>query len=243
VAVVSQAMAHLLWPGRNAVGECMRLGADTMPCTTVIGISEDARQESLTAAEGGHYYLPIAQYHPEGAALFVRMREGATGEEERIRRELQPLMPGDAYITVTALKEIVGGQMQSWRLGATMFLAFGGLALVLAAIGLYSVIAYDVAQRTHELGVRIALGARMGDVMRLVVGDGMRIALLGVLLGSMLALWAGRWIAPLLYEQSPRDPAVFGLVTAVLLGVALCASTIPALRASRVNPNTALRSE
>jgi ABC-type antimicrobial peptide transport system permease subunit len=114
---------------------------------------------------------------------------------------------------------------------------------MLAAIGLYSVIAYDVAQRTHELGVRIALGARMGDVMRLVVGDGLRIALVGVLLGGMLALWAGRWIAPLLYEQSPHDPRVFGAVTGVLLAVALLASAIPALRASRVNPNSALRSE
>ncbi|MEO8635731.1 MAG: ABC transporter permease [Gemmatimonadales bacterium] len=243
VAVVSQAMAQLLWPGRNAVGECMRVGADTMPCTTVVGISEDAKQESLTSSSGGHYYLPIVQYHPEGAALFVRMRQSATGAEEQLRRELQPLMPGDAYVTVTALKEIVGGQIQSWRLGATMFLAFGGLALVLAAIGLYSVIAYDVAQRTHELGVRIALGARVGDVMRLVVGDGLRIALLGVAIGGIIALWAGRWIAPLLYEQSPRDPLVFGAVTGVLLGVALLASAIPALRASRVNPNTALRSE
>jgi ABC-type antimicrobial peptide transport system permease subunit len=152
-------------------------------------------------------------------------------------------MPGDAYLTATPLAEIVGEQTQSWRFGATMFLAFGGLALLLAAIGLYSVIAYEVEQRTHELGIRIALGARLGDVMRLVIGGGLRIALVGIVIGGMLALWAGRWIAPLLFDQSPRDPLVFGVVTGVLLVVALVASAVPARRAARVNPDLALRSE
>jgi ABC-type antimicrobial peptide transport system permease subunit len=124
-----------------------------------------------------------------------------------------------------------------------MFLAFGGLALVLASIGLYSVIAYDVAQRTHELGVRIALGARLRDLVRLVLGDGLRFALLGVAAGSGIALWAGRWIEPLLFDQSPRDPFIFGAVAAVLLTAALIASLIPALRASRVDPSMALRVE
>jgi ABC-type antimicrobial peptide transport system permease subunit len=152
-------------------------------------------------------------------------------------------MPGDGYITTTSMHDIVDPQVRSWRLGATMFLAFGGLALVLAAIGLYSVIGYDVAQRTHELGIRIALGARLGDVVRLVVGDGLRVALIGMAVGGVVALWAGRWIAPLLFAQSPRDPVVFAAVTAVLLAVALLASAIPALRATRVNPNVALREE
>ncbi len=243
VAVVDQAMARLLWPGQNALGQCMRVGADTMPCTTVVGISEDAKQESLRSSAGGHYYLPITQYHPEDATIFVRMKRAAAGQQENIRRQLQPLMPGDAYLTATPLEEIVGEQTQSWRFGATMFLAFGGLALVLAAIGLYSVIAYDVAQRTHELGVRIALGARLGDVVRMVVRDGLRIALTGVVIGGIIALWAGRWIAPLLFDQSPRDPLIFGAVTAVLIGVAVLASALPALRAARVNPSVALRAE
>ena len=124
-----------------------------------------------------------------------------------------------------------------------MFLAFGGLALVLAAIGLYSVMAYDVAQRTHELGVRIALGARASHLLRLVVGDGLRFAVIGIVLGSAISLWTGRWMAPLLFSESPRDPAVFGVVTSVLLCVALIASALPAARASRVDPNSALRSE
>ena len=243
VAVVDQAMARLLWPGQNALGQCMRVGADTMPCTTIVGIAEAAKQENLTSTGGGHYYLPITQYHAEDATLFVRMTQAAAGARESVRRQLQPLMPGDAYLTATPLTEIVGEQTQSWRFGATMFLAFGGLALLLAAIGLYSVIVYDVEHRTHELGIRIALGAGLGDVMRLVIGGGLRIALCGILLGGMLALWAGHWIAPLLFDQSPRDPLVFGVVTGVLLIVALVASAVPARRAARVNPDLALRSE
>ncbi len=152
-------------------------------------------------------------------------------------------MPGDGYLTVNSMSDIVSPNVRSWQLGATMFLAFGGLALVLAAIGLYSVIAYDVAQRTHELGVRIALGARLGDVVRLVVGDGLRFAVVGMAIGGIIAVGAGHWIEPLLYAQSPRDPLVFGVVTAVLLAVAALASAVPAFRATRVNPNVALRTE
>jgi ABC-type antimicrobial peptide transport system permease subunit len=124
-----------------------------------------------------------------------------------------------------------------------MFLVFGGLALVLSGIGLYSVVAYDVAQRTHELGVRIALGASVSDVIRVVVGDGLRFILIGILFGGGLALWAGRWIQPLLYAVSPRDPVVFGVVAGVLLFAAGLASLLPALRASRVDPTVALRTE
>jgi ABC-type antimicrobial peptide transport system permease subunit len=124
-----------------------------------------------------------------------------------------------------------------------MFVAFGVLALVLAAIGLYSVIAYNVAQRTHELGVRVALGAQSGDVVRLVVTDGLRLAGVGVAIGAGLAFWAGRWVKPLLFNVSPRDPAIFAIVATTLIGVAIAASWLPALRASRVDPNVALRSD
>ena len=145
--------------------------------------------------------------------------------------------------TVTPLAEILGSQTQSWRLGATLFTLFGGLALVLAAIGLYSVIAYNVAQRTHELGVRVALGAEMRHLVRLVLVEGMKLALVGVVLGGAIALFVGRWVKPLLFDVSPRDPAVFAGVGAVLLGVAALASLIPARRAGRVDPIEALRSE
>jgi ABC-type antimicrobial peptide transport system permease subunit len=152
-------------------------------------------------------------------------------------------MPGASYVTITPFGEIIGSQKRSWHLGATMFACFGALALVLAAIGLYSVIAYNVAQRTHELGVRRALGAQAADVVRLVVSDGLRLAGVGVAIGVVAAFWAGKWVKPLLFDVSPKDPAVFVFVALALIVVAVAASWIPAMRASRVDANVALRSE
>ncbi|HXI20980.1 MAG TPA: ABC transporter permease, partial [Gemmatimonadales bacterium] len=243
VVVVSAAMARTLWPGRDPLGQCLRVDADTMPCTTVVGVAEDIKQTSITEDTGLHYYLPIDQYHPASAVLFARVRGDPAAVAEALRRQLQPLMPGDGYVSVTPMRDIVDPELQSWRLGATMFLIFGGLALVLAAIGLYSVIAYDVAQRRHELGVRMALGARGADVVGLVLRDGIRFAVTGVALGGMVALWAGRWLGPLLFAESPRDPLVFGLVALALLAVAALASALPASRAARVDPTVAIRAE
>jgi putative ABC transport system permease protein len=152
-------------------------------------------------------------------------------------------MPGAAYSTAMPLDRLIDPQRRSWKFGATMFVAFGGLALVLAAIGLYSLIAYDVAQRTQELGVRLALGASVSDVMRLVMSSGVRLVAVGVIIGGGLALWGSKWMENLMFQQSPRDPLVFGSVTIVLLAVALLASAGPAIRASRVDPNVALRSD
>jgi predicted permease len=243
VAVVSDGMARTLWPGRDAIGQCMRMIADTMPCTYVVGIAEDIKSQSLGADSSHYYYLPAPQFRPQAGGLFVRVSGNAAQMKEAVRKSLQSLMPGAAYVNVTPMEDIVGGQKQSWHLGATMFVVFGGLALVLAAIGLYSVIAYNVAQRTHELGVRRALGAQAVDVMRLVVSDGLRVASLGVAIGVVAALWAGKWAKPLLFEESARDPLVFAIVTVTLIVVAGVASSIPALRASKVEANVALRSE
>jgi ABC-type antimicrobial peptide transport system permease subunit len=124
-----------------------------------------------------------------------------------------------------------------------MFVAFGVLALVVTAVGLYGVIGYNVTQRMHELGVRVALGAQARDILGLVVGQGVRFAGAGIALGTVLAYGASRWIEPLLFEQSATDPMVYSLVAAVLLFVGLVASAAPAMRASRADPNTALRSE
>jgi ABC-type antimicrobial peptide transport system permease subunit len=162
---------------------------------------------------------------------------------EQIRRSLQSAMPGQQYVTVRRMETLLDEQRRSWRVGATMFVAFGVLALVVAAIGLYGVIAYNVGQRMHELGVRIALGARGGDVIGLVVGYGVRLSLAGVLIGCALAVIAARWIEPLLFQQSATDPVVLGAVSAVLVAVALVASAGPAVRAMRADPNTALRSD
>src|SRR6185312_12959329 len=241
--VVSEGMAKTLWPGRSAIGQCVKVGADTVPCTYVVGIAENIKERQLDNDPGLYYYMPIAQYHPDMGGLFVRTRGPAVDYQESVRRMLQPVMPGASYLVVTPFTQVLGGETQSWRLGATMFVVFGTLALVLAAIGLYSVITYNVAQRTHELGVRAALGARMGDLARLVVREAMQLTVAGVALGLGLALFVARWVEPLLFHESPRDPWVFGIVAAVLLGVAAVASFMPAQRAARADPMQALRSD
>jgi ABC-type antimicrobial peptide transport system permease subunit len=242
VMVVSTAMAGALWPGRDPLGLCVRIGGDTVPCTTVVGVAEDIKSRSLGDDPAFFYYLAAEQFHPDQGGLFVRVHDAA-GARETVRRALQPLMPGPSYVTVTPVSEAVSGETQSWRLGAMLFTVFGLLALVLAAIGLYSVIAYNVARRTHEMGVRMALGAGMRDLVRLVLTEGVVLAGAGVALGTAIALIVSRWVAPLLFEESPRDPTVFGVVAATLLAVALVASLVPARRAGRVDPMRALRSE
>jgi predicted permease len=242
VAVVSEDMARILWPGKDALGECLRVGADTMPCTTVVGIAENAVQNSLSESAQFRYYLPIDQHDPSrGFALMLRMRTDPGVVAEGVRKALQRVMPGMTYVTVRPMRDLIDGERRSWKLGATMFVAFGGLALVVAAVGLYSVIGYNVAQRTHELGVRIALGARAGTVVRMVVGQGVWFGWWGVVIGSGLALGASRWLEPLLFRQSARDPAVFGAVAGVLLLVAVVASSLPAWRAARADPSEILR--
>jgi len=162
---------------------------------------------------------------------------------ESLRRHLQPLMPGDSYLTATPFRKIIDEHVESWRAGATMFLAFGSLALVRAAVGLYSVIAYNVTQRTQELGVRLALGAQQRDVLQLIVAEGFRYAVVGVAIGGIIALGAAGRVQPLLFNQSARDPVVFGAAIGILLVVAIVATLVPAWRASRLDANIALRAE
>lgn len=241
--VVSEAMAKALWPGAEPIGQCVKVGGDTVPCTYVVGVAENIKEQSLSDDPGRFYYMSADQFHPDMGGLFVRTTGDAAGSKEAIRRRLQALMPGVSYLNVTPLADVLGHETSSWRMGATMFTVFGFLALLLAAIGLYSVIAYNVAQRTRELGVRVALGAGTRDVIRLVMTEGMRLALVGVGLGAVIALVIARWVKPLLFEQSPRDPVVFAGVAGVLLAVAALASFLPARRAGRVDPMEALRAE
>ena len=248
VVVVSDAMAKAVWPGQDAIGQQFRLYGKDMPMLTVVGIAEDVRAGRLRGDPELWYYLPAEQYgamYDEALSLQVLVRVTGRAEDylETIRRQLQPQMPGEGFVTAIAMRSIIEPNQQSWRFGATMFVAFGGLALLLAAIGLYSVIAYAVAQRSHELGVRIALGASVGDVVRMVLRQGLSFAVAGIVIGGVIALWAGRFVEPLLFQQSPRDPVIFGAVAATLLLVAVIATVRPAIRATRVNPTEALRAD
>src|SRR5438874_9783045 len=243
VMVVSDAMAKALWPGRDPLGKCVRVGADTAPCSYVVGVAENIKSQQLGDDPGLFYYLSTAQWHPGQGGLFIRTRGEGARYVETIRRRLQQVMPGAACVTVTPLRDILGEQTRSWQLGATMFLAFGALALALAAIGLYSVMAYTVAQRTQEMGVRASLGAQERDLIKLVITEGLRVGVVGIVIGVMMALAGGQWLGPLLFQESPHDPLVFGFVTVVLLGTTVLASFVPSRRAARVDPMVALRYE
>jgi predicted permease len=241
VAVLSQGAAQRIWPGVNPIGRCFKLGQD-QPCITVVGTAQDIRP-SFGDDPTLQVYVPIAQQPQPEMRLFIRTRGDAARSTEAVRRALQPLMPGAAYVNADALEDIVATEYRSWRLGSTMFSIFGLLALLVAAVGLYSVVAYDVSQRTQELGVRVALGASAGKVIRLVLADGVRVVTLGLALGAIVAVAFANRVTPLLYHVSGRDPVTYAFVVLVLLAVALAASLAPALRASRVDPNIALRAE
>ena len=241
--VVSQSMAAKLWPGKDPIGKCVRMNADTMPCNYVVGVAHDIKDGTLDDTPSMHYYLSDLQHYPNTGGVFVRVRGNAADQAEAVRRSMQREMPGDGYVTTNPFSKILEMSIRSWKLGAAMFAVFGAVALLLAAMGLYSVVAYSVAQRTHEMGVRIALGADARDLVRLVLREGLSVALLGIAIGAVLALAAAHWIAPLLFNESARDPAVFVLVALLLAAVAAAASLVPALRASRVDPAQALRAD
>jgi predicted permease len=248
VAVVSEGMAARIWPGQDALNRCMHIGGwnqrpDTMPCTTVVGVAEDAVYDPV-ADRPFRYYLPVEQFPQYGASLLVlRATADPVLLVNDVSRAFQRVMPGRSYVTVRPARDRIDEQRRSWRVGATLFAGFGALALLVAAVGLYGVVAYNVAQRMPELGVRIALGAHTHHVVWLVIGQGLRFSLAGVALGSALALAAAPWIEPLLFRQSARDPALFGLVSAVLVAIALLACAVPAMHATRAHPATVLRGE
>ena len=241
VAVVSETLAEKLWPGKDPIGQCVKINADTMPCTSVVGVARDVRWGSLGDNDRMQIYLP--KNLEDSGWLFIRTAGDPARLVEPLRRELQRVMPGAAYVNVRSVSSTLDFVLRPWRLGATMFTLFGGLALVVAAVGLYGVIAYSVTQRTHEMGVRAALGAKRGDLLRLVMGEGLRITVVGIVLGAAASLAAGRFLASLLFGVTASDPGTFILVAVVLLGVAGLASVIPAWRAARADPTSALRAD
>lgn len=245
VIVVSDAMAAKLWPGQNPLGKCVKVDADTVPCSTVVGVAEGILRGG---AEWGadtklQYYMHIDQYDRNYGSLFVRTSRPADEMKETIRREIQALLPAPQYVNARTLSSILEPNMRQWQLGATMFTLFGGLALVLAAVGLYSIISYSVAQRTREMGIRVALGAKSADVVGMVMSEGLRLTLIGVVIGAVLSYFGAPRLQKLLFHVEPREPAVFAIVTVVLLAVAALATMVPAVRASRVDPQEALRAE
>lgn len=245
--VVNDAMAALVWPGREAIGQCLQFLKRENPCYTVVGVVETVRRDHVVETEPGpQFYLPLGNTplrEVNGTTIIVRTRPNASAAAAaELRLALRRAFPA-AEPRVTPMTQNLEPEYRPWRLGATLFSALGLLALVVALFGIYSTVSYGVTQRTHEFGVRIALGAGIGDVLRQVVGEGVRTVMLGVALGVMLALAAGKLVAALLYGIAPQNPAVLGLAAVTLLVVAALAAIVPAWRAARVDPILALRAD
>jgi predicted permease len=244
VIVVNEALARAAWPDRSPVGDCVYTSFAKDVCIEVVGVVANARTFSLREAQPKlWYYRPLAPDDVDSRVLLVRATPGTPGIDAAIQRTLRDIDPTLPYMDVRVLGDVLDPQMRPWRLGATLFTTFGVLAMLLALLGLYAAVAYAVTQRTREIGVRIAVGATAGSVVRLVLCDGARIALTGIVMGLALAFIGGPFIADLLFDVSPRDPAVLASVGVGVLLAAMLASLLPARRAARVDPVAALRVE
>ena len=243
VAIVNETMARLLWPGESAIGKCFLVGSDKR-CAGIIGVVPDARRFNAVEDASMHFYVPFTDDSSEFiTALVVRARGRPQDLVAPVRAALQQTAANLPYAAVTPLADLVAPSIRPWRLGTTMFGVFAGLALVLAAVGLYGVLSYTVAQRSHEIGIRMAMGARRGNVLGLMVGQGVKIAALGAGIGAVAALAGGRVLSSLLYGVSPRDPLVLLGAAVIPVVVAAIASYVPARRAAKVDPVVALRYE
>ena len=243
--VVNEQMARTIWPERNPLGRRLSFSGPQGPWVTVVGVVKDTRYNSLGESTPSFMYLPLAQNYRSEAILHVRAEDGS-GSLVPLRQalaamvaEVDPLLPPPPVSTLSDDMRIV---LLPAQLGAALLGAFGTLALVLACIGIYGVASYTVAQRTREFGIRSALGATGGDVMRMVLREGMRTVGAGAAIGLLLALGVARLLAAQLYGVSPADPVTFVVMPLVLLTVALTATAIPARRAMRVQPGDSLRS-
>ncbi|HEU4631807.1 MAG TPA: ADOP family duplicated permease [Gemmatimonadaceae bacterium] len=244
VAVVNEALARAGWPDRSPVGDCVYTSSARDVCTEIVGVVKDARTFALLEPAPSYaVYVPLAPDVVDSRVLLVRRDPAVRGMEATVRRALRELDPGLPYVDVRVLGDVLNPEIRPWRLGATLFTTFGVVAMLLAALGLYAAVAYAVAQRTREIGVRVAVGATAGSVVRLVLGDGARVALIGIAAGLGLALLGAPFIADLLFDVSPRDPLVLASVGGGVLLAALLASLLPARRAARVDPVTALRAD
>lgn len=242
VVVVNETMARSSWPRETPIGQCLRLGKASAPCVTVVGIVEDAKRIQLLESPARILYIPAPRTgdYAAGTVIVRAPPSRAAAVDAAARRELPSAIPG-AKANVLRMADVLAPQYRPWQLGAMLFSIFGLLALLIAAVGIFSVVSHDVGQRRRELGVRVALGATVGDVVRLVLGGGVRVVAVGVIVGVLVAVAASKLIASVLYGVAPRDPAVLGGVALVLLVVAAVASALPAWRASRADPMDALR--
>ena len=245
VMLVNSIVADAYWPGENPLGQCVKL-SDDKGCTTVIGVVENVMLFRLVNDDRASIYVPWT--HPEfsnslASGMVVRARDSGEQLVPALHAAMRTISPSAPFVSVEPYTQIVAPELRPWRLGATMFSMFGILATIIAAVGLYSVMAYWASQRTHEIGVRMALGARAVDIVRLLATHAGRTVSAGLAIGALVALGLARGVGDLLYGTSPREPIVYLLAAVVLALAAVVAIIVPARRVTRVDPATALRSD
>ena len=242
VALVNENMARTLWPTKQALGQCLYFDHQT-ECTTVVGVVENASTGDLDDTGALAYYLPLSQTGYAAEGLYVRTDRDPEVVAAAVAPVLRSFSPAVRYAQVQSLGEILAPQLRSWTLGASLFTAFGGLALLVAVVGLYSLLAFEVAQRRRDIGIRSALGASGGRLLRETLSRGTALAALGTVIGLAICLLAAPYVQQLLFHTDARDPLVLVVVVGVLLAVSGLASVPPALRSARTDPMEALRVE
>jgi predicted permease len=238
VVVINETMARRYWPGRSAIGGRLKASSEW---TTVVGIAKDGKYGSLTEAPLSVMYFPIDQVYRSNPVLEVATRGPAGPAMASIRKTMTGLAPELALYNVRTLREHLDTSVAVPRIGAILLGVFGALALALAAIGLYGVVAFAVSQRTREIGVRMALGAERGTILRQVLGEAARTSAIGLAVGLALAFAAAPALSSLMVNVSTTDALTYGTTAALLFSVSLLAAWLPARRAAGVDPVEALR--
>ena len=242
VAIINEAMAKKFWPDKDAIGKRFHFFGDTT-LREVVGIARNSVVNAIGEVPVPLVYLPVSQDYAPAATLQVQTSGKPEPVIASVRAQIQSLEPNLAITNVQTIVEIIDQGLWAPEMGAALLTVFGGLAMVLAALGVYGVLAYSVTQQTREIGIRMAMGAEGRDVLGLVVGQGLKLAGAGVALGILVALGLTRQLSSLLFGVSAYDPLTYGGVTLILVIVALLACYIPARRATRVDPLVALRYE
>jgi predicted permease len=238
VAIVNETMAAQYWRGRNPIGERVQVKSRWMQ---VVGVAKDSKYESVREAPKPFFYVPLRQNFARGAGLYIRTPLKPETMATALTREVHALDPGLALFEVITLQEQLDRSTSAQKVAVTLVSVLGGLALLLAAIGLYGVMSYAVSQSTRELGLRMALGAGASNLLKLVLSRGLALTFGGVALGGAVALGLTRLLGNLLYKVSPRDPLAFGSAFTIMTIASLAACFLPAWRATRTDPARALR--
>jgi predicted lysophospholipase L1 biosynthesis ABC-type transport system permease subunit len=231
------------FPGANPIGARISLDGPKGPWREIVGIVRDTKYGTLAEDGVPVAYMPLAQNHETGMMLYVRSSVPPSSLIPALRREIQALEPNLPVPAIQTMSETVGVSLYAARMGAWLLAGFGGLALVLAVIGIYGVLSFTISRRTREMGIRVALGADTLQVFLLVVRDGMRLVIIGILLGLAAGLAGSRSLTSFLHGISTTDVPTFAATVIILSAVALIACAIPARRAIRVSPIVALRQE